>query len=265
MKKGFTLIELIFTIVILAITTMAIPRIVAQTTELNALAIKEELVYNAKAFMSRISKAQWDSNWIGYASYKCEEGYEDGCIASSKARILTINSNTIDGTEPRPGILEEPNKREVSPGLPTVKEHFGGIAKKKGGLYRDVDDYDGFTTDITVGNLVGSSSKGDFILNTRIKVDVDYVDEPFTKEEYAKGVNLNGVLSDEPLHYVHHDGPPSPDAVWPFTNIKMVRVSAVDLNDAVARDGNSSKAVVLKAFLSNIGVGYQTTATRRYN
>ncbi|RKV92160.1 MAG: type II secretion system protein, partial [Campylobacter sp.] len=57
MKKGFTLIELIFTIVILAITTMAIPRIVAQTTELNALAIKEELVYNAKAFMSRISKA----------------------------------------------------------------------------------------------------------------------------------------------------------------------------------------------------------------
>lgn len=267
MKKGFTLIELIFTIVILAITTMAIPRIVAQTTELNALAIKEELVYNAKAFMSRISKAQWDNNWIGYAttSYKCEEGYEDGCIASSKARILTIDSNTIDGTEPRPGILEEPNKREVSPALPTLKRHFGGIAKKKGGLYRDVDDYDGFTTDITVGNLVGSSSKGDFILNTRINVDVDYAYEPFTKEEYAKGVNLKGVLSDKPYHFVSYDGPPPPGANnAPFTNIKMVKVSAVDLNDAVARDGNSSKAVVLKAFLSNIGVGYQTTATRRY-
>lgn len=263
MKKGFTLIELIFTIVILAITTMAIPRIVAQTTELNALAIKEELVYNAKAFMSRISKAQWDSNWIDYASYECKD--DEGCIAANMERILTIDQASIDSTEFRPGILEEPNKRKVSFMHPTSKKDFGGIAKKKGGLYRDVDDYDGFTTDITVGNLVGSSSKGDFILNTRINVDVDYVNEPFTKEEYAKGVNLNGVLSDEPLHEVSYDGPPPSDAKPNITNIKMVKVSAVDLNDAVARDGNSSKAVVLKAFLSNIGVGVQTTATRRYN
>ena len=261
MKKGFTLIELIFTIVILAITTMAIPRIVAQTTELNALAIKEELVYNAKAFMSRISKAQWDSAWTGYANAICNG--DESCIAGSMARILTIDSPSIDSSETRPGILEEANKRETTPAQPTLKKHFGGIAKKSG-LYRDIDDYDGFTTDITVGNLVGSSSKGDFILNTRINVDVDYVDEPFTEEEYAKGVNLKGVLSDKPYHFVSYDGPPPPGANNnPFTNIKMVRVSAVDLNDAVARDGNSSKAVVLKAFLSNIGVGYQTTATRR--
>ncbi|WP_297894028.1 type II secretion system protein [uncultured Campylobacter sp.] len=244
MKKGFTLIELIFTIVILAITTMAIPRIVAQTTELNALAIKEELVYNAKAFMSRISKAQWDSAYAADAS--C------GGDASCMRRILTVNPPSDGAPEVRPGILNEASRRGISAQAPATKRQFGrnGISFG-GGRYNDIDDFDQFTTDITVGNLVGSSSRGDFILNTRINVDVDYVAEPFSAAEYASGTDISGVLSDQP----------SNGAV---TNIKMVRVAATDLNDAVARDG-AAKSVVLKAFLSNIGVGVQTTVTRLHN
>lgn len=248
MKKGFTLIELIFTIVILAITTMAIPRIVAQTTELNALAIKEELVYNAKAFMSRISKAQWDSAYANDAT--C------GGDASCMDRILTVNPSVDDSgnstKEVRPGILNEASRRGISSQAPATKKQFGrnGISVG-GGRYNDIDDFDQFTTDITVGNLVGSSSRGDFILNTRINVDVDYVAEPFNAAQYATGTDISGVLSDQPSN-----GAP--------TNIKMVRVAATDLNDAVARDG-AAKSVVLKAFLSNIGVGVQTTVTRRYN
>ena len=248
MKKGFTLIELIFTIVILAITTMAIPRIVAQTTELNALAIKEELVYNAKAFMSRISKAQWDSAYAADAS--C------GGDASCMDRILTVTPVVDDSgnstKEVRPGILPEASRRGISSQAPATKKQFGrnGISFG-GGRYNDVDDYDKFTTQMTVGNLVGSSSRGDFILNTRINVDVDYVAEPFSAAEYATGTNIRGVLSDQPSN-----GAP--------TNIKMVRVAATDLNDAVAKDG-TAKSVVLKAFLSNIGVGVQTTVTRLHN
>ena len=245
MKKGFTLIELIFTIVILAITTMAIPRIVAQTTELNALAIKEELVYNAKALMSRVSKAQWDSAYANDAT--C------GGDASCMRRILTINPPADGVPEVRPGILNEASRREVSTQAPATKRQFGRKGISIGsGRYNDIDDYDQFTTDIRVGDLVGSSSRGDFVLNTRINIDVDYIPEPFNAAQYAAGVNLNGVLSDRP----NNDTP---------TNIKMVRVSAIDLNDAVARDGNGTKAVVLKAFLSNIGVGVQTTVTRLHN
>lgn len=244
MKKGFTLIELIFTIVILAITTMAIPRIVAQTTELNALAIKEELVYNAKALMSRVSKAQWDSAYANDAT--C------GGDASCMDRILTVNPPADGAPEVRPGILNEASRRGISAQAPATKRQFGrnGISVG-GGRYNDIDDFDQFTTDITVGNLVGSSSRGDFILNTRINVDVDYVAEPFNAAEYATGTDISGVLSDQP----------SNGAV---TNIKMVRVAATDLNDAVAKDG-TAKSVVLKAFLSNIGVGVQTTVTRLHN
>ena len=250
MKKGFTLIELIFTIVILAITTMAIPRIVAQTTELNALAIKEELVYNAKAFMSRVSKAQWDSAYAADAS--C------GGDASCMDRILTVTPGVNDSgnstKEVRPGILPEASQRGISAQAPATKRQFGrnGISFG-GGRYNDIDDYDQFTTDITVGNLVGSSSRGDFILNTRINVDVDYVAEPFSAAEYATGTDIRGVLRDLP-----NDESAAP------TNIKMVRVAATDLNDAVARDG-AAKSVVLRAFLSNIGVGVQTTVTRLHN
>lgn len=250
MKKGFTLIELIFTIVILAITTMAIPRIVAQTTELNALAIKEELVYNAKALMSRVSKAQWDSAYAGDAT--C------GGDASCMKRILSVNPSIKlpdnSTMEARPGILDEASKREVSTQAPATKDQFGRGDNRisfGGGRYNDIDDYDQFTTDIRVGDLVGSSSRGDFILNTRINIDVDYIPEPFNAAQYATAPQLRGVLSDQP-----NNGTP--------TNIKMVRVSAIDLNDAVARDG-AAKSVVLKAFLSNIGVGVQTTVTRRYN
>ncbi|WP_299084681.1 type II secretion system protein [uncultured Campylobacter sp.] len=250
MKKGFTLIELIFTIVILAITTMAIPRIVAQTTELNALAIKEELVYNAKALMSRVSKAQWDSAYAADAT--C------GGDASCMDRILTVTPVVDDSgnstKEVRPGILSEASQRGISSQAPATKKQFGrnGISFG-GGRYNDVDDYDKFTTQMTVGNLVGSSSRGDFILNTRINVDVDYVAEPFNAAEYATGTDIRGVLRDLP-----NDESAAP------TNIKMVRVAATDINDAVAKDG-TAKSVVLKAFLSNIGVGVQTTVTRLHN
>ena len=250
MKKGFTLIELIFTIVILAITTMAIPRIVAQTTELNALAIKEELVYNAKALMSRVSKAQWDSAYAADAT--C------GGDASCMDRILTVTPVVDDSgnstKEVRPGILSEASQRGISSQAPATKKQFGrnGISFG-GGRYNDVDDYDKFTTQMTVGNLVGSSSRGDFILNTRINVDVDYVAEPFSAAQYATGTDIRGVLRDIP-----NDESAAP------TNIKMVRVAATDLNDAVAKDG-TAKSVVLKAFLSNIGVGVQTTVTRLHN
>ena len=136
MKKGFTLIELIFTIVILAITTMAIPRIVAQTTELNALAIKEELVYNAKAFMSRISKAQWDSAYAADAS--C------GGDASCMKRILTVTTVVDDSRnstkEVRPGILPEASSRGIRSQAPATKKPFGRNGISIGGVrHNEVD------------------------------------------------------------------------------------------------------------------------------
>ena len=242
MKKGFTLIELIFTIVILAITTMAIPRIVAQTTELNALAIKEELVYNAKALMSRVSKAQWDSAYMGSAT--CDS--DPSCME----RILTVANELPEGSSVlRPGILNEPNNRKVNDQAPTPKKQFGKAGLSiGGGSYNEIDDYDGFVTRIRTSDLVGSSSKGDFVLDTNISIAVDYIADPFTPADYESARSLNGVLRNTP-----NDGTP--------TNIKMVSVTASDVNDPIAKDG-APKGIVLRTYLTNIGVGGQTTVSR---
>ena len=241
MKKGFTLIELVFTIVILAITTMAIPSIVAQTTELNALAIKEELVYNAKALMSRVSQAQWDSAYM--RSAECDS--DPSCMD----RILTVAGELPEvSLGHRPGILDEASKRKINKQSPTPKKQFG-----KGGLslgstgYNDIDDYDGFSTRIKTRDLVGSSSRGDFVLDTNISIAVDYVADPFTPNAYISATSLNGVLSNTPSNSTP-------------TNIKVVTITARDVNDAVARDGNL-KGVVLRSYLANIGVGGQTTVS----
>ena len=241
MKKGFTLIELVFTIVILAITTMAIPRIVAQTTELNALAIKEELVYNAKALMSRVSQAQWDSAYM--QSAECDS--DPGCMD----RILTVAGELPEvSLGHRPGILDEASKRKINKQSPTPKKQFGKGGLSLGGSgYNDIDDYDGFSTRIKTRDLVGSSSRGDFVLDTNISIAVDYVADPFTPNAYISATSLNGVLSNTPSN-----GTP--------TNIKMVTITASDVNDAVARDGNL-KGIVLRSYLANIGVGGQTTVS----
>ncbi len=243
MKKGFTLIELVFTIVILAITTMAIPRIVAQTTELNALAIKEELVYNAKALMSRVSQAQWDSAYMQSAQCDGDPSCTD--------RILNVVGELPEvASGRRPGILEEPNRRRVSDQFPAAKRQFGRRGLSLGGSgYNDIDDYDGFNTRITTRDLVGSSSRGDFVLDSNISIAVDYIADPFSPNAYISATSLNGVLSNTPSN-----GTP--------TNIKMVTITARDVNDAIARDG-TPKGIVLRSYLANIGVGVQTTITRR--
>ena len=73
LKKGFSLIELVLAIVIVAITLTALPKIVTQTQKSNELAIKQELTYNAKTLMSRIISMPWDSRAF---KTMCDEYYK---------------------------------------------------------------------------------------------------------------------------------------------------------------------------------------------
>ncbi|MBP5778418.1 MAG: type II secretion system protein, partial [Campylobacter sp.] len=118
MKNGFTLIELIFTIVILAITTMAIPRMVAQTAELNILAIQQELVANAKTVVVQVSKAPWDSN--------CKNGKICNIPAGGSVFVPANKISVAD-------------KRRIDTVNPTTKANFGTGGT---GLFADIDDYD---------------------------------------------------------------------------------------------------------------------------
>lgn len=194
MKNGFTLIELIFTIVILAITTMAIPRMVAQTAELNILAIQQELVANAKTVVVHVSKAPWDSN--------CKDGRICNIPAGGS---VVVPANKISVAN---------KSRRIDTANPTTKANFGTGGT---GLFADIDDYDvDFNRTIASGSLGAGNTSGDFILNTNVGVTVNYLNEAsagYVAADENVSVNLGfgaGSIAANP------------------TNIKLVEIKATD-------------------------------------
>ncbi|MDA3054261.1 MULTISPECIES: type II secretion system protein [unclassified Campylobacter] len=246
MKKGFTLIELVFTIVILAITTMAIPRIVAQTVNLNMFAVQQELVYNAKSMMSRIQPAKWDS------AYSTSAGCTGGC---SNANVIhSVNIAAGATKESRVGILDSEGKDKkdsISDVGPTPYGNFGiGVgsiryAGKDKSIsanqpYWDLDDYQGFKHKIKSSDLV----TGDFVLNTETVVSVDYVADPLVVGNYNNSSTLVANFGTTPAN-----GTP--------TNVKMVNVVTRNEDDPGA-------SVALRYYGFNIGSGSMKIDKQQY-
>lgn len=226
MKNGFTLIELIFTIVILAITTMAIPRMVAQTAELNILAIQQELVANAKTVVVHVSKAPWDSN--------CKDGKICNIPAGGSVVVPGGSANKISVARVGDRVDDTAN--------PTAKANFGTGGT---GLFADIDDYDvDFNRTIASGSLGAGNTSGDFILNTNVGVTVNYLNEAsagYVAADENVSVNLGfgaGSIAANP------------------TNIKLVEIRATD-------DTGLGREVILRYYAFNIGMSSMPNVRNR--
>lgn len=250
MKNGFTMIELIFTIVILAITTMAIPRMVAQTAELNILAIQQELVANAKTVVVQVSKAPWDSAYA-MAETRCATNIDLDCDVPIK--IHEVPTNGVGGVFVPSGkankiaiMNESGSQRETTTATPTPKAQFGSREDNASaisvgsGKFNDIDDYDVSFVQTVGPTPVGGNTEGDFILNTRVSVSVDYISEPNVNYVGAQTINANFGFGDGSI------------AANP-TNIKLVEITATD---TVSIDPNRS--VVLRYYAFNIGMPITT-------
>jgi len=62
MRKAISLIELVFTIVIIAVVFTVIPKIVFALNKSDAFAIKQDALLNGVTLMQMISKLNWDEN-----------------------------------------------------------------------------------------------------------------------------------------------------------------------------------------------------------
>ena len=172
MKRGFSIIELVFAIVVIGLTASVLPRLIEQSQRSNESAIKQEMVYNAVAMAHRINNAYWDS-----AFYRNN---------ANKDRALP--KYTIAG-EATQGIITDPNSlgsnanqiaRQIIATPPTAKADFRTVSFSPGGILHvinannsvriDVDDYD--TDGIT---LSSAPNNGDFIVRTRLDIDIDYL------------------------------------------------------------------------------------------
>ena len=95
-KKAFTLIELIFSMVIIAIAFTVLPKMLQLATKSSKQNIKEEGLYNAVALMGLIQSTAWDEANTEYddillvkngnSSYECDTttGYRIGGFTGSR-------------------------------------------------------------------------------------------------------------------------------------------------------------------------------------
>lgn len=188
MKRGFSIIELVFAIVVIGLTASVLPRLIEQSQRSNESAIKQEMVYNAVAMAHRINNAYWDS-----AFYRNN---------ANKDRALP--KYTIAG-EATQGIITDPNSlgsnanqiaRQIIATPPTAKADFRIVSFSPGGILNvinannsvriDVDDYD--TDGIT---LSSAPNNGDFIVRTRLDIDIDYLVQNIVVAGTSATITLN--------------------------------------------------------------------------
>ena len=101
-KRGFSLIELILSIIVVAIVSISIPLVLKTTSELNQKAITQESLMNAKTYIGLILKAPFSNRIIkaSNVSASAETAYFFPIIlkpGDQRNKFYKINKITGDG------------------------------------------------------------------------------------------------------------------------------------------------------------------------
>lgn len=140
-KSAFTLVELIFSIVIIAVVFTVVPKLMFVTTKTMEVSIKEDGLFAAIALMGNVIRLAWDENTV-----------------VSEGKILDTSVN--DCSDYRAGgFLGSRNCLNTALSA-TPKGSFGTLT-----TFGDIDDYDTYSTTTEDGRVQYS-----------LDVSVDYAD-----------------------------------------------------------------------------------------
>ncbi len=133
MRAGFNLIELIFTIVIMAGIFVVIPKIIFATNKSDTFALKQEAFFNAISLTNIASFLAWDENSTKTLSILATS---DNFIACDKSTFLRSG-----------GFLSSHGRN--------CKEDFNASEISSDGesdylLFNDIDDFDGKSIDVNL-------------------------------------------------------------------------------------------------------------------
>ncbi|MBE0498988.1 MAG: prepilin-type N-terminal cleavage/methylation domain-containing protein [Campylobacterales bacterium] len=121
-RGGFTLIELIFSTVIIAIVFTVVPKLLFVTTKTMEFSIKEDGLFAAMALMGNIIRLPWDENTL-----------------AAQGKILDTDANSCN--DYRIGGFVGSRNCIDSDAAATPKVAFGSS-----GVYGDIDDYDAYSS-----------------------------------------------------------------------------------------------------------------------
>lgn len=84
MRKGLSLIELVFTIVIIAIVFTVIPKVVLSLNKADSFAVRQDALFNGVSMVNMISKLPWD-----------EENTKHADVLHVNSTTFTCNTSTF--------------------------------------------------------------------------------------------------------------------------------------------------------------------------
>jgi len=217
-KHGFSLVELVLSIVVIGISLMTIPLMLGQSSKSNQYALMQESILAARTKMGNILSFKWDDN------------AKD--INKSIIRVLDVRLGNVDlnrsslGNIRRKGHIKESGRRRMS-----NFERNASLGQEVADEFNDIDDFDGESVLVAPANF-GEEGKFDYVdadLNLTTIVRFISDDTNYSKQTINFDFNVSSATND----------------VNKSTNIKMIELNATSKN----RDF----PFVFRTFSSNIG------------
>ena len=134
MRKGFTLIELIITIVIMAGIFMVIPRILIATGKSDRFAIRQDALMQAVSLTQMVSRLAWDENNTEYVDILQTDSTAFQCDTSVRFR---------------PGSYLSANGRMCTHSITATLPLGAESGESDYTLYDDIDDFDDSEINVT--------------------------------------------------------------------------------------------------------------------
>lgn len=192
------MIELIFTMVILAIAMTAIPAVLSQNVNSNEFSLNQEAYLAGATKMGNILSYEWDENNTGDQEIKYVLDVTNGDSE------LNRYPNT---TRYRIGHIREKYRRSFDSNESNASTNLGFDANDHN-IQDDIDDFNGQES-----NLTAASADSDYVKSFGFKTYVSYVED-------------NATYSNKIINF---DFSTSPITIG-STNIKMIEVEIKDLD-----------------------------------
>ena len=237
MRKGIALLELIFAMVVIAITLLAVPNLIQQTTKASNQVVTQESVSTAASQINMIMSLFWDEN-------ATDPKYNNPVLVVEQSNPDLVEANkTISGTAyflaRRAGSPKSTPRRytvNISGNKLTATPPANlGTDTNDAGEMDDVDDYNGASSQLQ--NFANAAAINGDYKDTSIDMNttVYYIsDNPASPATY----NSNTITFDNPFNNPNNAS---------STNIKAIEVKLTSGNN------KDLGTVILKAFSCNIG------------
>lgn len=223
-RAAFSMIELIFAIVIIAISVMSIPLMLNQSGNNNAFSLMQESILAARTKMGNMLSFEWDRNATESGS---SITYSRVMDVVNGDLLLDRNDSTLDSNR-RVGHIEDDMRRRFHEGNTTDRSWASTVVD--GNDIRSISDFDG---QVLISSLAGNVGGFDYIFRDfNMSTTVTYISD--TADYTAQNINFDfNVSSAAAITNVNNS-----------TNIKMIELRV---------ESNDTTPFVFRSFSCNIG------------